>query len=241
MNQVDDKKKKAIASRVLFVLLLASFLFAIIAYGIYQLYKTDVVITVSPTLNEAQQIQINSLHDRFLVDGNVTDMHGLQKAVEQLPWVSRARIHRNIGSYLLDIQMFVPVARLNDRWFLSYEGKRKDIYDDSGYTDLVRYQFDPQKQQILLPRAQKLQKKLQSIKLTVRELRVSPVGNWSVVVEPEITINFGINKLNEKANRLTELLPDIKEKGVLVSIDLRNERGVAVRYDEVNSQQLLAE
>lgn len=230
MNTPDAKRSKRLLLRGLFSLLLISSLAAIIAYGIDQLYATNVGIAVSSTLTKNQQLQVNKVIDEFTVDGRVTDVDDLQQAIGQLPWVHESRVHRNIGRYLIDIQVFTPIAELNERWFLSYQGKRKYIYDDSGYTDLIKYQFDPQQQKTILPQAQKLQKQLQSIHLIVKKIRVSLAGNWSVVVDPETSIHFGVSQLDEKFNRLAKLLPSIQERGVFTRIDLRNERGIAVRY-----------
>ena len=217
-----------VVMRLLAVVAMALLIGVVIAYGIHRLKVTNIDFVLSPTLTDSQKKDIHQLIAESTVEE--IDTNQLMKAIEELSWVDDVRIRTSIDHYFIDVNLFIPVATLNNRWFLSALGKRKNIVNKSGYTALTKYELNAEQQQTLLPQVKKLQKKLQDIEIVVQAVRVSPAGNWSVEIDSGATIYFGAKGFDEKVATLQRLLPEIQTKGEPLRIDLRNQFGVAVGY-----------
>lgn len=191
-------------------------------------------ITVTGELEHTQADAVQTLVQASLQGGFLgADLQRMRAELEGLPWIHRAAVRRRWPAALeIHVTEQLPIARWGEDGFLNYEGGifHSDRADE--WQDLPILVGPEGSAPALMARYQRLRDMLNPLGLTVAELAVDPLGQVDVRLEGGMELALGKERFFERMQRFVSLyrLELVERSAEIERVDLRYERGVAVRF-----------
>ncbi|MCK5894104.1 MAG: cell division protein FtsQ/DivIB [Endozoicomonadaceae bacterium] len=167
------------------------------------------------------------------------DVAGLQKALQNVPWINRAKIRKVWPNMLLlRIHEQVPVARWNSG-VLNGDGDVFQVEDMSPFSDLPLLYGRASAAQQVMQQYVVLNQQVRSLGLGIGSLGQRDTGSWWFLID-DVEINLGHRDLVRRMQRFMRLyhvLLQNRWKDVR-GVDLRYRDGVAVSWKTHESRKI---
>jgi cell division protein FtsQ len=158
------------------------------------------------------------------------DVRQVKTSIEQLALIKSAEIKKVWPDTLLvTFKEDSPVAVWNQKTLLNPLGEELILLNDFNAEGLPSL-FGPEKKTVQVMRQfQRFQSRLSSVNAAMISLTVNTVGSWQVELENGWTIRLGRQQLEQRVERLIELLKILPQEKVAV-VDLRYGKGAAIQW-----------
>jgi len=164
------------------------------------------------------------------------DVNELKSEIESHPWVRRASVARVWPDSLsLSLQEKVAIARWGENQLLSQQGEQFSPPNYGGASALPKLSGPEGSQSRVMQQYQFLNELFSPADLRLSELKLSERGSWELVVNDQIAISAGREKLIERVNRFISFYQSESnfDRIAIVAVDLRYDNGLAIsRNDE---------
>jgi cell division protein FtsQ len=158
------------------------------------------------------------------------DVHQVKAEVEQLALIKSAQVKKIWPDTLLvKFKEDIPVAVWNQNTLLNPQGEELILsqnFDQKGLPKL----FGPKKKtEQVMRQFQRFQSRLLSVDAAIVSLTMNTVGSWQVELANGWMIRLGRQQLEQRLERLIELLKILPQEKVAV-VDLRYGKGAAIKW-----------
>jgi cell division protein FtsQ len=183
----------------------------------------------------AQQVMSNKVGSFFNVDVNA-----VQRSVESLPWVYRVSVRKKWPDTLnVHVTEQAVVARWNDEKLLNVQGQIFGAQPSEGLSALPRL-FGPQGSEMDALQGYRDLSSLLSINgFSVAQLTLSARFSWQLTLKNGVLLQLGRDERVARVQRFIDMFEVISEHEdkPLVSVDLRYDTGMAVRWSRPESEE----
>ena len=159
------------------------------------------------------------------------DVVQLKKDIERHPWVKQASVQRVWpDSVALHIDEKVAIARWGDKQLLSQQGEKFTPAQMGNASALPKLSGPEGSQQRVMEQYQFLNELFSPVDLRLSELTLSERGSWELVVNDQIAIAAGREKIRERVNRFIRFYQQESDfdRLAIASVDLRYDNGLAI-------------
>jgi cell division protein FtsQ len=158
------------------------------------------------------------------------DVHQVKAEIEQLALIKSAQVKKIWPDTLLvKFKEDIPVAVWNQKTLLNPQGEELILsqkFDQKGLPKL----FGPQQEtEQVMRQFQRFQSRLLSADAAIVSLTMNTVGSWQVELANGWMIRLGRQQLEQRLERLIELLKILPQEKVAV-VDLRYGKGAAIKW-----------
>lgn len=158
------------------------------------------------------------------------DVQQVRADIEQLALIKSAQVKKVWpDTLLIKFKEDIPVAVWNQKTLLNPQGEELNLpghFDAEGLPKL----FGPEKKtEQVMRQFQRFQSRLLTVEADMMSLTLNTVGSWQVELENGWTIRLGRQQLEQRLERLIELLKILPQEKVAV-IDLRYGKGAAIQW-----------
>jgi cell division protein FtsQ len=158
------------------------------------------------------------------------DVHQVKANIEQLALIKSAQVKKIWPDTLLvKFKEDIPVAVWNQKTLLNPQGEELILsqeFDQKGLPKL----FGPKKKtEQVMRQFQRFQSRLLSADAVIVSLTMNTVGSWQVELANGWMIRLGRQQLEQRLERLIELLKILPQEKVAV-VDLRYGKGAAIKW-----------
>jgi cell division protein FtsQ len=158
------------------------------------------------------------------------DVHQVKAEVEQLALIKSVQVKKIWPDTLLvKFKEDIPVAVWNQKTLLNPQGEELILsqkFDQKGLPKL----FGPQQEtEQVMRQFQRFQSRLLSADAAIVSLTMNTVGSWQVELANGWMIRLGRQQLEQRLDRLIELLKILPQEKVAV-VDLRYGKGAAIKW-----------
>ena len=158
------------------------------------------------------------------------DVHKVKTDIEQLALIKSVQVKKIWPDTLLvKFKEDIPVAVWNQETLLNPQGEElilSNNFDAKGLPKL----FGPKKKtEQVMRQFQRFQSRLLSVDAAIVSLTMNAVGSWQVELENGWMIRLGRQQLEQRLERLIELLKILPPEKVAV-VDLRYGKGAAIKW-----------
>jgi cell division protein FtsQ len=158
------------------------------------------------------------------------DVHQVKAEVEQLALIKSAQVKKIWpDTLLIKFKEDIPVAVWNQTKLLNPQGEELILsqkFDQKGLPKL----FGPQQEtEQVMRQFQRFQSRLLSADAAITSLTMNTVGSWQVELANGWMIRLGRQQLEQRLERLIELLKILPQEKVAV-VDLRYGKGAAIKW-----------
>ncbi|MFT4906608.1 MAG: cell division protein FtsQ [Oleispira sp.] len=158
------------------------------------------------------------------------DVHKVKADIEQLALIKSAQVKKIWPDTLLvKFKEDIPVAIWNQKTLLNPQGEELILphqFDAQGLPNL----FGPkEKTEQVMRQFQRFQSRLLSVDAAIVSLTMNTVGSWQVELANGWRIRLGRQQLEQRLERLIELLKILPQEKVAV-VDLRYGKGAAIKW-----------
>jgi cell division protein FtsQ len=158
------------------------------------------------------------------------DVHQVKAEIEQLALIKSAQVKKIWPDTLLvKFKEDIPVAVWNQKTLLNPQGEElilSQSFDQKGLPKL----FGPKKKtEQVMRQFQRFQSRLLSADAAIVSLTMNTVGSWQVELANGWMIRLGRQQLEQRLERLIELLKILPQEKVAV-VDLRYGKGAAIKW-----------
>jgi len=158
------------------------------------------------------------------------DVRQVKANVEQLALIKSAEVKKIWPDTLLvKFKEDIPVAVWNQKTLLNPQGEELILPNDFNAVGLPRLFGPERKTDQVMRQFQRFQSRLSSVNAAMVSLTVTTVGSWQVELENGWTIRLGRQQLEQRIERLIELLKILPQEKVAV-VDLRYGKGAAIQW-----------
>jgi cell division protein FtsQ len=158
------------------------------------------------------------------------DVRQVKADVEQLALIKSAEVKKIWPDTLLvKFKEDIPVAVWNQKTLLNPLGEELILTNHFDAEGLPRLFGPENKTDQVMRQFQRFQSRLSSVDAAIVSLTVNTVGSWQVELENGWTIRLGRQQLEQRIERLIELLKILPPEKVAV-IDLRYGKGAAIQW-----------
>lgn len=167
------------------------------------------------------------------------DLGNVRERVEALPWVARAEVSRQWPDTLvIGIAEHRPVARWNENGLFSDRGEIFSVSGSEGMQGLARLRGPQSRSRDVLERWHDMRRRLGSVGRDVVELAVDERGSWRVVLDNDITLVLGRERIDQRVERYIAAQPALNDLARPIrQIDMRYTNGLAVRWADAGNDQ----
>ena len=158
------------------------------------------------------------------------DVREVKEGIEQLALIKSAQVKKIWPDTLLvKFKEDIPVAVWNQKTLLNPQGETLILTSHFDAGKLPKL-FGPEKKIAQVMRQfQRFQSRLLSVDAAMVSLTMNTVGSWQVELENGWTIRLGRQQLEQRLERLIELLKILPQEKVAV-VDLRYGKGAAIQW-----------
>jgi len=165
------------------------------------------------------------------------DINVFQQHIERLPWIKQGSVRKQWPNKLrIHLVEHVPVARWNDLYLLSSEGKPffvplERIRDQK----LILLYGSEGSEYDVLNGYQTINKVLSTSKFKIKKVIMSARHSWQLTLDNDVRLELGRDDLIRRLKRFVELYQLIKKEPdkQLNYIDLRYDSGAAVGWSPI--------
>lgn len=158
------------------------------------------------------------------------DVRQVQAEVEQLALIKSVEVKKVWPDTLLvKFKEDIPVAVWNQNTLLNPQGEELVLPSDFDAKRLPKLMGPEKKTAQVMRQFQRFQSRLLSVDAVLVSLTMNPVGSWQVELENGWMIRLGRQQLEQRLERLIELLKILPQEKVAV-VDLRYGKGAAIQW-----------
>jgi cell division protein FtsQ len=158
------------------------------------------------------------------------DVHQVKAEVEQLALIKSVQVKKIWPDTLLvKFKEDIPVAVWNQKTLLNPQGEELILSQNFDQKRLPKL-FGPKKEtEQVMRQFQRFQSRLLSADAAIVSLTMNTVGSWQVELANGWMIHLGRQQLEQRLERLIELLKILPQEKVAV-VDLRYGKGAAIKW-----------
>jgi cell division protein FtsQ len=158
------------------------------------------------------------------------DVRQVKYELEQLALIKRVQVKKVWPKTLVvKFKEDIPVAVWNQQALLNPKGEELILPSSFDADGLPRLSGPEQKTEQVMRQFQRFQSRLTSVDASIASLTMNAVGSWQVELENGWTIRLGRQQLEQRLERLMELLKILPQEKVAV-VDLRYGKGAAIQW-----------
>lgn len=158
-------------------------------------------------------------------------LHAVREAVAALPWVAAAEVRKRWPDRLeVAVREHRPLARWGEGRILAGSGLIVTVPDAAALTALPQFLGPDDRGPDMLGLYRAVRPQLAALGLAVGQLRLSPRGSWSLVLDDGSQWQLGRDEPEARLARFVRLLPRLldAEARPLLRADLRYAHGFAL-------------
>jgi len=190
------------------------------------------MVTVEGEVHRLSSEHLQRTVTEHLDGGFLTlDLKRIQRAVDDLPWVRTATLHRVWPDRIvLKVEEYRPIARWGSDGLVTAGG---EVFRPKGET------FPPSLAQLTADDAQgpavaanylKWRDRLAGLGLNLAGLDRDARGAWTLHLNQGFDLELGATRVNERLERFLRTWPQLAAAGHPAQVDLRYANGLAVRW-----------
>lgn len=160
------------------------------------------------------------------------DIHAIQQAVMEIPWVDHVSIRRKWPDVLrIRVTEHQPLARWGEDGLLDIRGEWFGA-SQQGLEYLPQLSGPDGYQLLMAQRFREMDAMLQTAGLKVRRLHVDQRRSWEVLLDNQITLKLGREHHDRRLQRFVRMFPGVMANDAekIKVVDLRYTNGFAVRW-----------
>lgn len=158
------------------------------------------------------------------------DVREVKQQLEGLALIKKAQVKKVWPDTLLvKFKEDIPVAVWNNDALLNPKGEELLLLGSFEQSSLPKLSGPEQKTEQVMRQFQRFQSRLSGVDAVMVSLSLNPVGSWQVKLENGWTVNLGRQQLEQRLERLIELLKILPQEKVAV-VDLRYGKGAAIKW-----------
>lgn len=163
------------------------------------------------------------------------NLEGIQHAVEVLPWVAQAQVHRRWpGSVDITVHERHPMARWGDESLIAASGERFTPAPDTLPKNLPHLNGPQGSEQKLLDAYEHIRGLLKPTPYQLKALWINQRGAWRAKLSPALVLRLGRNHVMQRVTRFAG--PAVNALGSRLDqaayVDLRYSNGFAVGWKQ---------
>jgi cell division protein FtsQ len=190
------------------------------------------VVTVDGEVEHLRPEQLQATVMEHLDGGILTqNLAQLKAAVEAMPWVRSASLHRHWPDRLeLAVVEEVPLARWGKDALVSADGVVFRPPAQDFPQGLPALSGRDEESQRVVEHFQSWATKLASLDLHIEELSCDARGAWTLHLKRGLTLALGKAHVEERISRFLRIYPQLIRVGLPSLIDMRYSNGLAIRW-----------
>ncbi|HHZ87909.1 MAG TPA: FtsQ-type POTRA domain-containing protein [Chromatiaceae bacterium] len=198
------------------------------------------VVEIEGDFRHQDEARLQAAIEPWVSSGFFTiDMHSVRVAVEQLPWISKAKVRRVWPSTLkITISEHQVLAYWNQDALVSLRGKvfRPDVA--SFPEDLPRLVGVQGRAAEMVERFVQWRAQLADSELRLNTLSMDRRGAWEMRLEHDVLIRVGRRDMPSRIRRFIASLPYLNEsqRARIAKVDLRYVNGFAIAWREAGAE-----
>jgi cell division protein FtsQ len=158
------------------------------------------------------------------------DVHQVKAEIEQLALIKSAQVKKIWPDTLLvKFKEDIPVAVWNQKTLLNPQGEELILSQDFDQKGLPKLFGPKKKTEQVMRQFQRFQSRLLSADAAIVSLTMNTIGSWQVELANGWMIRLGRQQLEQRLERLIELLKILPQEKVAV-VDLRYGKGAAIKW-----------
>ncbi len=158
------------------------------------------------------------------------DVRQVKYELEQLALIKSVQVKKVWPETLLvKFKEDIPVAVWNQNTLLNPKGKELILPTSFDAAGLPLLSGPEEQTEQVMRQFQRFQSRLSSVDMTMVNLAMNAVGSWQVELENGWVIRLGRQQLEQRLERLIELLKILPHEKVAV-VDLRYGKGAAIKW-----------
>ena len=158
------------------------------------------------------------------------DVRQVKQELEQLALIKSVQVKKVWPETLLvKFKEDIPVAVWNGQTLLNPKGEELILPTSFDAEALPKLSGPEQQTEQVMRQFQRFQSRLSSVDAAMVSLTMNAVGSWQVELENGWTIRLGRQQLEQRLERLIELLKILPQEKVAV-VDLRYGKGAAIQW-----------
>lgn len=159
------------------------------------------------------------------------DLKRIQRAVDDLPWVRTATLHRVWPDRVaLKVEEYRPIARWGSDGLVTADGEVFRPKGETFPTTLPRLSADDAHASLVAANYLKWSDQFGKRGLGLTALDLDARGAWTLHLADGLELDLGASHLEERLDRFMRTWPQIAAAGRPSRIDLRYANGLAVRW-----------
>ena len=190
------------------------------------------LVTVDGEVHRLSSEQLQRTVTEHLDGGFLTqDLKRIQRAVDELPWVRTATLHRVWPDrVVLKVEEYRPIARWGNDGLVTAEGEVFRPKSEIFPTTLPRLSADDAKAPLVAANYLKWQDHFVKHGLDLTAVDLDARGSWTLHFGNGLEADLGATRLDERLDRFIRTWPQIAAAGHPTKMDLRYANGLAVRW-----------
>ena len=190
------------------------------------------LVTVDGEVHRLSSQQLQRTVTDHLEGGFLTqDLKRIQRAVDELPWVRTATLHRVWPDrVVLKVEEYRPIARWGSDGLVTAEG---EVFRPKGEvfpTTLARLSGDDFQAPAVAANYLKWRDRIAGVGLTLTALDRDARGAWSLHLGQGLDLELGATRVEERLERFMRTWRQLAAAGRPAAVDLRYANGLAVRW-----------
>lgn len=158
------------------------------------------------------------------------DVREVKDELEQLALIKSVQVKKIWPDTLLvKFKEDIPIAVWNDDALLNPQGEELVLPNEFDYQRLPKLSGPTQNTEQVMRQFQRFQARLSPLEVVMVSLSMNSVGSWQIELNNGWTIRLGRQQLEQRLERLIELLKILPQEKVAV-IDLRYGKGAAIKW-----------
>lgn len=197
-------------------------------------------VTIKGKFRHLQQTELQNEVSPMIREGFFgMDVSAIQTRLQNLPWVEQVAVRRVWPDRLsIAVSEQQAIAHWGGKGFLNPRAQVFVPEQTVKLPNLPRFEAPDGYEQRVLLMYRQLQSMLKSLNLSVASLRLDARRTWSVRLSNDLTIEIGRSSPVDRIARFVRVYPAILAagRGQAMSVDLRYSNGLAIRWQQVDTE-----
>lgn len=224
---------------------------AYLSYGVMGLWQDRGALPVQQLLihGERHFVTDEEVTERLLSQGPLPsltqlDVDWVRTELKALPWVDDVAVRKEWPAMLhIHLLEYQPVARWQESRMVAKDGRLFKVPDTARANELPLLLASDELVGDALAMLAAVSQRTEQPELQVQEMEVSPRQAWRLKLANQIELELGREQRVERFERFLALLPLLQEsqEALPLYVDLRYDTGAAVRWPEMDEQELTSQ